>query len=183
MPPGKWNSRSGKKFSLLPPMPNDARLSGRASDASRTSALAPAPEDSKLCPLPEALRALLGRGGFGGDTTQRQLQHPGDSLMPGNEDIGFLRRSNAFAGTSRATGDPTLGCTRAACSEQEQDSPAMARAKKSTARTDKMLTNFMLMRLPEAQYCCLRYLAMRSPPKFLPLCCLLGFHSAREIAI
>ncbi len=69
--------------------------------------------------------------------------------MPGNEDIGFLRRSNAFAGTSRATGDPTLGCTRAACSEQEQDSPAMARAKKSTARTDKMLTNFMLMRLPE----------------------------------
>lgn len=48
MPTGKRHSRSGKKFSLLPPMPNDERFSDRASDASRTSALAPAPESSRL---------------------------------------------------------------------------------------------------------------------------------------
>ena len=39
----KSNARSGRKLSRLPPMVWDARLKGRASDAPRTSALAPAP--------------------------------------------------------------------------------------------------------------------------------------------
>ena len=37
------DARSGRKLSRLPPMAYDARLKGRALDASRTSALAPAP--------------------------------------------------------------------------------------------------------------------------------------------
>lgn len=55
--------------------------------------------------------------------------------------------------------------------EQEQGLPAMASAKKSTARTDKMLTNFMAerVRLRGVAACSA---AMRRPPKILSLCLL-----------
>ncbi len=169
MPIGKRHSRSGKKFSLLPPMPKDERFSDRASDASRTSALAPAPESSKLSALQGASFILLGHRWFcKGDATQQQQLSSRRVRGARQEESQTTASVSKLAGQVITSGIMVL--TPGA--EQEQGSPAMASAKNSTARTDKMLTNFIAERLGlhDVAACSA---AMCPLLEVMPLCCLL----------